>query len=32
LKEYVGLRPEHLRAAQAYAADVLRHEEILYQT
>ncbi len=32
LKEYVGLRPEHIRAAQAYAASVLRHDELVYQT
>ena len=32
LDNYVGLEPEHIRAAQAYAADVLRHEEIVYHT
>jgi len=32
LKSYVGLRPEHIRAAQAYAASVLRHDEVVYQT
>jgi uncharacterized protein (DUF433 family) len=31
-REYVGLRPEHLQAASAYAASVLRHEEVVYQT
>jgi len=29
---YVGLTPEHIRAAQAYAADVLRREEVVYQS
>ena len=32
LESYVGLRPEHIRAAQAYAASVLRHDELVYQT
>jgi uncharacterized protein (DUF433 family) len=31
LENYVGLRPEHILAAQAYAASVLRHEETVYQ-
>jgi uncharacterized protein (DUF433 family) len=31
LENYVGLRPEHLRAAQAYAASVLRHDDVVYQ-
>jgi len=31
LREYAGLRPEHVRAAMAYAASVIRHEELLYQ-
>jgi uncharacterized protein (DUF433 family) len=29
---YVGLKPEHIRAAQAYAASVLRHDELVYKT
>jgi len=32
LDSYVGLRLEHLLAAQAYAASVLKHEEVVYQT
>ncbi len=32
LDAYVGLRPEHIRAAQAYAASVLRHDDVVYQT
>jgi uncharacterized protein (DUF433 family) len=32
LENYVGLRLEHIRAAQAYAASVLRHDELVYQT
>ena len=32
LENYEGLRPEHIRAAQAYAASVLRHDEMVYQT
>ena len=32
LESYDGLRPEHIRAAQAYAASVLRHDEVVYQT
>ena len=32
LESYAGLRPEHIRAAQAYAASVLRHDEVVYQT
>ena len=32
LAEYVGLRPEHIPAALAFAASVLRHEEVVYQT
>ena len=32
LESYVGLRLEHIRAAQAYAASVLRHDEVVYQT
>ena len=32
LENYVGLRLEHLRAAHAYAASVLRHDELVYQT
>jgi uncharacterized protein (DUF433 family) len=32
LESYIGLRPEHIRAAQAYAACVLRHDELVYQT
>jgi uncharacterized protein (DUF433 family) len=32
LESYVGLLPEHIRAAQAYAASVLRHDELVYQT
>jgi uncharacterized protein (DUF433 family) len=32
LESYVGLQPEHIRAAQAYAASVLRHGELVYQT
>jgi uncharacterized protein (DUF433 family) len=32
LESYVGLRPEHIPAAQAYAASVLRHDELVYQT
>jgi len=31
LESYVGLRPEHIHAAQAYAASVLRHDEVVYQ-
>jgi uncharacterized protein (DUF433 family) len=31
LESYVGLLPEHIRAAQAYAASVLRHDELVYQ-
>jgi uncharacterized protein (DUF433 family) len=32
LNNYVGLQPEHIRAAQAYAASVLRHDELVYKT
>ena len=32
LANYEGLRPEHIHAAQAYAASVLRHDEVVYQT
>lgn len=32
LDGYVGLRIEHIRAAQSYAASVLRHDEVVYQT
>lgn len=32
LNSYVGLRPEHIHAAQAYAASVLRHDELVYKT
>ena len=32
LENYIGLKPEHIRAAQAYAADLLRQEETVYQT
>jgi uncharacterized protein (DUF433 family) len=32
LNSYVGLQPEHIRAAQAYAASVLRHDELVYKT
>lgn len=31
-ESYVGLRREHILAAQAYAASVLRHDEVVYQT
>ena len=31
LDNYIGLRPEHIQAAQAYAASVLRHDEVVYQ-
>jgi uncharacterized protein (DUF433 family) len=31
LREYVGLRPEHIRAALAFAASVIRQEELVYQ-
>jgi uncharacterized protein (DUF433 family) len=32
LSSYIGLQPEHIRAAQAYAASVLRHDELVYKT
>ncbi len=32
LENYEGLLPEHIRAAQAYAASVLRRDEVVYQT
>ena len=32
LENYAGLLPEHIRAAQAYDASVLRHDELVYQT
>jgi uncharacterized protein (DUF433 family) len=32
MENYEGLRPEHILAAQAYAASVLRHDEVVYQT
>jgi uncharacterized protein (DUF433 family) len=31
LDAYAGLRLEHIHAAQAYAASVLRHDELVYQ-
>ncbi len=31
LREYVGLTPERIQAAIAYAASMLRHEETVYQ-
>jgi len=31
LEAYVGLRPEHIRAANAYAVAVLRHDDAVYQ-
>jgi uncharacterized protein (DUF433 family) len=31
LDAHVDLRPEHIHAAQAYAASVLRHDELVYQ-
>jgi uncharacterized protein (DUF433 family) len=30
LEGYVGLQPEHTRAAQAYAASVLRHDDLVH--
>ncbi len=30
VKNYVGLTPEHVRAATAYAAAVLRQDELIY--
>jgi uncharacterized protein (DUF433 family) len=30
LDNYIGLRPEHVRAAHAYAAAVLRGDELVY--
>jgi len=30
LEEVIGLKPEHLRAAHAYAAAVLRRDELVY--
>ena len=32
LDAYVGLRPEHIQAAHAFAAAVLRHDDVIYQT
>ena len=32
VQNYVGLRPEHIPAALAYAASVLRNEEVVYHT
>ncbi len=32
LENYAELRPEHILAAQAFAASVLRHDEVVYQT
>lgn len=31
VESYIGLTPEHIRAAQAYAAMLLRHDEMVYQ-
>lgn len=31
VENYVGLKPDHIRAAQAYAAMLLRHDELVYQ-
>ena len=31
IENYVGLNPEHIRAAQSYAAMLLRHDELVYQ-
>ena len=30
VQNYVGLTPEHIRAASAYAAAVLKHDETVY--
>mgnify|MGYP001619195676 FL=1 len=30
VQNYVGLKPEHVRAATAYAAAVLRRDELIY--
>ncbi|NOS99358.1 MAG: DUF433 domain-containing protein [Phycisphaerales bacterium] len=32
IDNYVGLTPEHIRAATAYAAAVLRRDELVYST
>ena len=31
VQNYVGLNTQHIRAAQAYAAMLLRHDEVVYQ-
>jgi uncharacterized protein (DUF433 family) len=31
VENYIGLTIEHIRAAQAYAAMLLRHDEMVYQ-
>ena len=30
VQNYVGLTPEHIRAASAYTAPLLRHDELVY--
>lgn len=32
VKNYVGLTPEHIRSATAFAAAVLRQDELVYST
>jgi uncharacterized protein (DUF433 family) len=32
LDNYIGLRPEHLLAAQAYAAALMRRDELVFST
>lgn len=32
VQNYVGLTPEHIRAATAFAAAVLRQDELVYST
>ena len=32
VESYTGLRPEHIQAAQAFAAAMLREEEVIYET
>ena len=31
IENYVGLKTEHVHAAQAYAAMLVRHDEVVYQ-
>jgi len=32
VSEHIGLKPEHIRAAQGYAAALLRRDELVYST